>query len=160
MMHYIYVCDAVNILQYAGLPDASVPGILTPSVHQQQCRGVHHQIMIRRLLLAWCTWSALHSVRVWNISAANAIHHLQFILGAAFNNVQLGFVWTCLCTPYVILTPNIYRTIMLETRCGPYITCYCYFISGSALHQEKSMVAGQWPVVIMTPSCVRIPQGI
>ena len=83
-------------------------------------------------------------VRVRNISAANAIHHLQFILGAAFNNVQLGLVWTCLCTPYVILTPNIYRTIMLETRCCPYITCYCYFISGSALHQEKSMVDGQW----------------
>ena len=30
----------------------------------------------------------------------------------------------CLCTPYVILTPNIYRTIMLETRCCPYITFY------------------------------------
>ena len=51
--HNIYTCDAVSILQYAGLPSgALVPGISTASVHQQQCRGVHHQIMIRRLLLA------------------------------------------------------------------------------------------------------------
>ena len=36
----LYMCDAVNILQYAGLPDASVPGILTPSVHQTPLIGM------------------------------------------------------------------------------------------------------------------------
>ena len=128
-MHYIYVyvwcseyssiCRATWCISawYLDIISASaaVPGGASPNHDQTPLIGLMHLMSSPPHLWGWETY-----LQQMLCTISSSFWGQLLIM----SNLVWCEHWTCLCTPYVILTPNIYRTIMLETRCCPYITFY------------------------------------